>query len=135
MITVRDNLIFDPRETEIAVADSIVAVTVVRDSTSKRLRVISIRTMDPPARHTMTGPIEASNVDPEGLPSVGRSAASPIKGSIPRGDPYAGLESPWRPPMGGISRDFVRRIVKRCTEESGVGSELLDGLEAYLQQA
>ncbi|KAL8849203.1 MAG: hypothetical protein Q9221_005829 [Calogaya cf. arnoldii] len=113
VISVGDNIFFDPSREELAVADAVCAVTVgttdAAVSTGKRkegtskLRLLSLRTIDPPARLA--------------------AAASTTEGEDDRGA--------WRPPRGGMKRAVVGKMVKMVLEVGGVGEEVMTGLEGF----
>ena len=111
MISVGDNIFFDPSREELAVADAACAVTVGTISSStaskqpeqSRLKLLSLRTIDPPARLA--------------------AAASTTEGGEEMGV--------WKPVRGGMKRTIVARMVKMTLEPGGVGEEVLDGLKAF----
>ncbi|KAL8644208.1 MAG: hypothetical protein Q9226_007881 [Calogaya cf. arnoldii] len=113
VISVGDNIFFDPSREELAVADAVCAVTVgtidAAVSTGKRkegtpkLRLLSLRTIDPPARLA--------------------AAASNTEGEDDQGA--------WRPPRGGMKRAVVGKMVKMVLEVGGVGEEVMTGLEGF----
>ncbi|KAL8641666.1 MAG: hypothetical protein Q9228_001548 [Teloschistes exilis] len=113
MISVGDNIFFDPAREELAVADAVCAVTVgtigASRSTSKTgddkaaLRLLSLRTIDPPARLAAA----ASTTDDEDDQGV------------------------WRPARGGMKRSIVGRLVKMVLEPEGVGEEVMKGLKSF----
>ncbi|KAL9036069.1 MAG: hypothetical protein Q9180_004511, partial [Flavoplaca navasiana] len=113
VISVGDNIYFDPSREELAVADAVCAVTVgtidATVSTGKRregkpkLRLLSLRTIDPPARLA--------------------AAASTIEGEDDQGA--------WMPARGGMKRGIVGKMVKMVLEVGGVGEEVMTGLEGF----
>ena len=102
VISVGDNIFFDPSASELSVADSVLAVSAARSEVGG-LKVLGIRTVDSPARLSSAG---------EGMIEGGK-----------------GDEGVWRPPRGGMKRDVVKRMVKMVVEKGGVAEEVLDGLE------
>ena len=108
-----DNIFFDPAQEELAVADSICAVTVGTAGSpprnagdqSKRpeLRLLALRTIDPPARLAAA----ASATDEEDDHGV------------------------WRPARGGMKRSIIGRMVKMILEPGGVGEEVMKGLQGF----
>lgn len=110
VIAVEDNIIFDPTREEIAVADTVLAVSVARDSDSDNaLKLLSIRTVDPPSRLTQPGAAEDSLLN-----------QTADQGETP---------GVWKPRRGGVKRTTIARIVKMVIKKGGVGEEVLEGLE------
>lgn len=123
-MAVGQNIIFDPTKEEVAVADSILAISVGDDLPSsppttiqghskrkdRNVRILAIRTIDPPARLT-----------PPGVPDALNTAAG--------GGALKNEEGVWVPPRGGMKRNLVRRMVEMVVREGGVAAEVLDGLE------
>ena len=111
VISVGDNIFFDPSREELAVADAVCAVTVGSlsnyssrgDIEDPGLRLLSLRTIDPPARLA--------------------AAASATEGED---DP--GL---WKPVRGGMKRAAIGKMVKMVLEPGGVGEEVMKGLEGF----
>ncbi|KAL8834672.1 MAG: hypothetical protein Q9176_007357 [Flavoplaca citrina] len=113
VISVGDNIFFDPSREELAVADAVCAVTVgtvdatvftgKRREGTPKLRLLSLRTIDPPARLA--------------------AAASTIEGEDDQGA--------WRPARGGMKRGTVGKMVKMVLEVGGVGEEVMTGLEGF----
>lgn len=113
VISVGDNIFFDPAREELAVADAVCAVTVgtVDSSQSKgatkggnpELRLLSLRTIDPPARLAAA----ASTTD--------------------AGDD----QGVWRPARGGMKRATIGKMVKMVLEAGGVGEEVMKGLRGF----
>ncbi|KAL8690485.1 MAG: hypothetical protein Q9218_004075, partial [Villophora microphyllina] len=116
VISVGDNIFFDPAREELAVADAVCAVTVgtfTRPSSQSRaqegtpaLRLLSLRTIDPPARLA--------------------AAASTTDGEDDHGV--------WRPARGGMKRAIVGKMVKMVLEPGGVGEEVMKGLEGFSEE-
>ncbi|KAI4099514.1 MAG: hypothetical protein L6R37_005941 [Teloschistes peruensis] len=113
VISVGDNIFFDPAREELAVADAVCAVTVGTIGASRSmsktgddkaaLRLLSLRTIDPPARLAAA----ASTTDDEDDRGV------------------------WRPARGGMKRSIVGRLVKMVLEPEGVGEEVMKGLKSF----
>ncbi|KAL4978503.1 ribosomal protein S5 domain 2-type protein [Aspergillus desertorum] len=124
VISVAENIIFDPSHEEIAVADAVLAISVTHDSDSGRLKLLSIRTIDPPSRLTQPGVPNSENVA-----TVGSAAAAEESAII---NPSTGEEEVpgvWRPRRGGAKRATIAKMVKMVLEKGGVGQEVLEGLE------
>ncbi|KAF7620722.1 hypothetical protein AFLA_006022 [Aspergillus flavus NRRL3357] len=124
VVSVGENIIFDPDREEIAVADTVLAVSITRDSDSDSLKLVSIRTIDPPSRLTQPGVPNSENVTTLGSTAAAEEAAilNPSTGE----EEVPGV---WRPRRGGVKRSTVARIVKLVLEKGGVGEEVLEGLE------
>ena len=77
--------------------------------------------MDPPSHQTNPGIADAQN--------------SATGGSVNHGGTFVGgneneeEEGVWRPPLGGMKRDVIGRVIEMVTREGGVGEEVLAGLE------
>ena len=116
-----ENLFFDPSTHEIAVADSLVAVSIVESSEQERagrgLKVLAMRSIDPPARLTAAGVPMGTGAGSVGGEEV-RMQSSETKKTV----------DVWRPPRGGVKRGLISRIIQAVVKEGGVGYEVLDGL-------
>lgn len=132
-MAVGENIIFDPAKEELAVADVILAVSVSGNISSAaassenkgkwELRLLSVRTIDPPSRMT-----------PPGLPNflntaTGGTAAASSQDVVSQreGGEEKGV---WTPPRGGVKRGLIGKMIKMVLEKGGVAEEVLDGLEA-----
>ncbi|KAL4933402.1 exosome non-catalytic core subunit RRP42 [Aspergillus undulatus] len=124
VISVAQNIIFDPSREEIAVADAVLAISITHDSGSERLKLLSIRTIDPPSRLTQPGVPNSENVAAVGSTTVAEESAvvNPSTGE----EEVPGV---WRPRRGGVKRATIARMVKMVLEKGGVGEEVLEGLE------
>lgn len=122
VISVGENTIFDPSREEIAVADAVFCVSVARndwktdDPRSGNLKLLAVRTIDPPAR--MTHP---------GVPDSVSAAATGVEGG--GGDGGSGSGEIWSARRGGVKRGIISRIIKTVLERGGVGDEVMEGLE------
>ncbi|PYH75464.1 hypothetical protein BO82DRAFT_349227 [Aspergillus uvarum CBS 121591] len=135
VIAVGDNVIFDPNREEIAVADTVLAISVTRDGGSEGgLKLLSIRTIDPPSRLTQPGVPNSENVatlgattgaagSEEQQPAAATAVLNPVTGE----EEVPGV---WRPRRGGVKRRTVAKMVKLVLEKGGVGEEVLEGLES-----
>ncbi|KAL8700382.1 MAG: hypothetical protein Q9201_005484 [Fulgogasparrea decipioides] len=113
VISVGDNIFFDPAREELAVADAVCAITVGTLDTfpftgkSKEgdpgLRLLSLRTIDPPARLAAA----ASTTDAANDPGL------------------------WKPARGGMKRAVVGKMIKMVLEPEGVGEEMIKGLKGF----
>lgn len=123
VISVGDNVIFDPSREEIAVADAVLAISVTRDDNSQGLKLLSIRTIDPPSRLTQPGIPNSENVNMLGAAAPSEDAA--LNQSAGQ-EEVAGV---WRPRRGGVKRSVIAGMIKTALKKGGVGEEVLEGLE------
>ncbi|KAI1769624.1 ribosomal protein S5 domain 2-type protein [Hypoxylon sp. FL1150] len=141
VMAVGDNIIFDPSKEELAVADSALAVSVGETSappadeamdvddaapgTGRNLRLLSVRTIDPPSR--LTAP---------GVPNSVNAAAWSAQNGPETKDPGAraaetdNVEGVWKAPRGGAKVSVLGAMVQKVLEKGGVAEEVLEGLEA-----
>jgi exosome complex component RRP42 len=135
VMAVQDNIIFDPSKEELAVAEVVLAVSVGERSTkttesdteamevdsqlARDLRLLSVRTIDPPSRLTPPGVPNFLNT------ATGGSAA----GSVQQSE-NTETEGVWQPPRGGAKRKMIAAMIQKVLEKGGVGEEVLDGLDA-----
>ncbi|KAL1965546.1 hypothetical protein VTN77DRAFT_5630 [Rasamsonia byssochlamydoides] len=129
VISAGDNIIFDPSREEIAVADAILAVSVGRedakDGSDAGLKLLSIRTIDPPSRLTQPGVPDSENVTTLGSTAAAEEAV--IANQSTGEEEVPGV---WRPRRGGVKRSLISRMVKMVLEKGGVGDEVMEGLES-----
>lgn len=133
VICVGDNVIFDPSKEELAVAETALAVSIAEvrkgkeeggmDVDSKReLRLLSMRTVDPPSRLTPPGVPNSVNVATNGA-----AAGSATKQqNAERHQPAQGV---WKAPLGGTKFTVMNSIIETVLEKGGVADDVLDGLE------
>jgi len=124
VISVGNNVLFDPSKEELAVAEGVLAVSVGEvsgASNTSKLQLLSIRSVDPPARLTPSGIPNALN------PATGGTAPTSIHDAIAVRESMD-ASGVWSPPRGGIKRGLLGSIVKVILEENGVASEVLEGL-------
>ena len=109
VILVGENIIFDPSGEEIAAADAVMAISVDDDAgdKGKGLKLLSMRTVDPPSRLTQIGVPNSENL---------ATTAEHVAGV-------------WRPRRGGVKRNVIARMVKMVLGKGGVGEEVMEGLE------
>ncbi|KAL4879133.1 ribosomal protein S5 domain 2-type protein [Aspergillus karnatakaensis] len=124
VISVAENIIFDPSREEIAVADAVLAISITHDSDSGRLKLLSIRTIDPPSRLTQPGVPNSENVATLGSTNAAEEPA--IVNASTGEEEVPGV---WKPRRGGVKRATIARMVKMVLERGGVGEEVLEGLE------
>ena len=131
-MAVGNNIIFDPSKEELAVADVALAVSVTGSSNSmaqqeeqepgRSLRLLSIRTIDPPSRLTPPGVANAAN-------SAYGTAAGPKTLDTAATAETEAVEGVWRAPRGGAGRMVLGALVQKVMERGGVVDEVLDALE------
>ncbi|KAK6084931.1 3' exoribonuclease family protein [Seiridium cupressi] len=141
VMAVGDNVIFDPSKEELAVADSALAVSVsegqslkakagddeamdVDDEKSGRsLRLLSVRTIDPPSRLTPPGVPNSVNASAWGQGSATQKNPDARQAEI------ADVAGVWKAPRGGMKPGVLSAMVEKVLEKGGVADEVLDGLE------
>ncbi|KAJ6069707.1 hypothetical protein N7499_011594 [Penicillium canescens] len=123
VISVGENIIFDPNREEIAVADAVLAISVTRTGDSDTLKLLSIRTIDPPSRLTQPGIPNSENVNMLGAtaPSDDPALLNPATGEEE-------VSRVWRPRRGGVKRSVIARMVKTVLEKGVLGRRFLKGL-------
>jgi exosome complex component RRP42 len=148
VMAVGNNIIFDPAKEELAVADVALAVSVgeaVSGSASslssktgsrkmeidtgvgggRNLRLLSVRTIDPPSRLT-----------PPGVPNEKNTAYGAAAVTATQKQPEAraveteSVEGVWKAPRGGAKVLVMAALVDKCLEKGGVADEVFDALEA-----
>jgi exosome complex component RRP42 len=117
VMTVGDNIIFDPSHSELAVADSVLAVSIGLSSPNDSPKILAIRMIETPARDTMKG--------------------VPASGEVVEGVVIPGV---WKPRIGGLKRDLLKGVIRAVVGGDGsegingsVAMEVLDGLEGFLR--
>ncbi|KAK6006123.1 hypothetical protein QM012_006533 [Aureobasidium pullulans] len=118
LASIGPNILFDPSGDELAVADSVVAVSVA-PAAEKQLAVMAVRMVDPPSRLTGAGTPDVLNT------ATGGAAPTKAEALAVR-ETDSGV---WRPPRGGVSRSLVARMIKMVVEKGGVGEEILEALD------
>lgn len=139
VISVGDNVIFDPSKEELAVAETVLAVSVGEESDgrdltngddamdvdvpSKRaLKLLAVRTIDPPSRLTAPG-------IPNFLNTATGGSADAVNATTD-GQKEEETEGVWRARRGGAKRSIVRDMIKKVLERGGPAEEVLDGLDS-----
>lgn len=123
VISVGENIFFDPSSEELAVADAVVAISVgqvwdmssneVADAGKEGLRLLAFRTIDPPSRQFAAAATAATEGGGKG-----------------EGEGEGEEEGVWRKRMGGMKRGLVGRIINMVVE-GGVGVDVFRGLENW----
>ena len=138
-MAVGNNIIFDPAKEELAVADVALAVSIGENSDTgkgkeeeamdidsgrqgRALRLLSIRTIDPPSRLTPPGVPNAAN--------AAYGAASLVqKQPEARSGETEEVEGVWKAPRGGAKMLVMGALIQKALEKGGVTDEVLDGLD------
>lgn len=128
VMAVKENIIFDPSREELAVADVILAVSVSGASRkedqvdrSRNLRLLAVRTIDPPSRITHPSLPNVTDV------ATGGSATT-IEETNTKTE-VLDIEGVWQPHRGGTSRKLISAMIHQVLEAGGVAEEVLDGLD------
>ncbi|RMD41189.1 hypothetical protein DV735_g3968, partial [Chaetothyriales sp. CBS 134920] len=110
VVTVNDNIVFDPSHEEIKVADNMLAISIQPEPTADKAsyKMLSLRMIDTPARDTMKG--------------VARD-----------GDSHQGRLVPgvWKPRVGGINRQLLNDVAT-VVLAGGVADDVISGLDGFL---
>lgn len=136
VVAVGNNVIFDPSKEELAVAEAALAVSVseVREENNsggmevdsgRQLRLLSMRTVDPPSRLTPPGVPNSMNIATSTDAGSGASTPKPKQQPADRGP----VEGVWKAPLGGTKFGVIDAIIQAVLEKGGVADEILDGLE------
>ncbi|KAK4038699.1 ribosomal protein S5 domain 2-type protein [Parachaetomium inaequale] len=141
VMAVGNNIIFDPSKEELAVADVALAVSVTSTASShhidtdtghpaaeagRNLRLLSIRTIDPPSRLTPPAVANAANA---AYGASNGAALGTQKMLEARTAETEAVEGVWRAPRGGAKRMVLGALVQKVLERGGVVDEVLDALE------
>lgn len=130
VMAVKDNIIFDPSREELAVAEVVLAISIgIADNeqeksqvdSTRSLKLLSVRTIDPPSRLAFPGVPNALNAATRGSSTVLEDAASHSK--------FYEEEGVWQPPRGGAKRKLIAAMIRQALATGGVADEVLDGLE------
>ncbi|SPO03381.1 related to rRNA processing protein [Cephalotrichum gorgonifer] len=132
VVSVGDNIFFDPSGEELAVAEVALAISVAESPAGEEkkgamevdsrrpLRLLAMRSVDPPSRLTPPG---IPNVD---NPTTGTSGAPAKKGPL-KGDAPKGV---WKAPVGGAKFSMIQLMVQQVLEAGGVADNVLDGIDS-----
>jgi len=133
VMAVEQNIIFDPTAEELAVAEVVLAVSIGEKAQShnamdiegkgRELRLLAVRTIDPPSRLTHPGIPNTLNTATGGTAASTNEQASSQRETMEE-------EGVWRPPRGGAKRKLIASMIAKVLEQHGVAEEVLDGLEA-----
>lgn len=135
VMAVQDNIIFDPSKEELAVAEVVLAVSVGERSagdggmdadlekSGRDLRLLAVRTIDPPSRLTHPGVPNTQNTATGGAAIATAEQAASQRETTEE-------EGVWQPPRGGAQRKLIALMIQKVLEPGGVAEEVLDGLDA-----
>ncbi|KAI1494465.1 ribosomal protein S5 domain 2-type protein [Biscogniauxia mediterranea] len=161
VMAVGDSIIFDPSKEELAVADSVLAVSVGEEAATpadyqqqqqkqplaaaamdvdekqeeeeaevqgrtkaRNLRLLSVRTIDPPSRLTAPGVPNAVNAA-----AWGQTAAVPAKDPGAMSAETEDVEGVWKAPRGGAKMAVLGAMVQKVLEKGGLADEVLEALD------
>lgn len=139
VMAVGGNIIFDPAKEELAVADVALAISVADASPSteggdkmevdgsdaeRNLRLLSIRTIDPPSRLTPPGIPRAADAT---NPTADSQPKKQVDARTAETEPVEGV---WKAPRGGTKVAIIGAMIAKALERGGVADEVLDGLKA-----
>jgi len=122
VISVGTNVIFDPSREELAVAESVLAVSIGVPTGTEGFQILAMRTIDPPSRLTQPGL-------PNSLNSATGAAIVSEEEQIAARESCTD-EGVWNPPRGGLSRSLIGQITKALMGNNGVAQEVMDGLSS-----
>lgn len=132
-MAVQQNIIFDPTAEELAVAEVVLAVSVGEKARNqhamdierkgRELRLLAVRTIDPPSRLTHPGIPNTLNTATGGTAASTNEQASSQRETMEE-------EGVWQPPRGGAKRKLIASMIAKVLEQHGVAEEVLDGLDA-----
>jgi len=132
-MAVKDNIIFDPSKEELAVAEVVLAVSIgersqggnggmdIDSGKTRDLRLLAVRTIDPPSRLTAPGIPNTLNTATGGTAPTTEQASSQRETTQEEGV--------WQPPRGGAKRKLIAAMIQKVLEHGGVAEEVLDGLD------
>lgn len=144
VISVGENIFFDPSSEELAVADAVLAISIGQvlsdasptsakhgsvdagEGEREGLRLLTIRTIDPPSRQFASASITTTATADATAVTV-TEAAGAGAGAVEGGN---GEEGVWKKRMGGMKRGLVSRMIKMVLE-GGVGADVFRGLETW----
>lgn len=86
---------------------------------ARNLRLLAVRTIDPPSRLT-----------PPGVPNFLNTATGGSATQSSQQIENLETEGVWQPPRGGAKRKMVAAMIQKVLERRGVAEDVLDGLDA-----
>lgn len=139
VVAIGNNIIFDPAREELAVAEAALAVSVseVREEqqssgmdvdSGRQLRLLSMRTVDPPSRLTPPGVPNSMNIATTNT-EAGSGTSTPKSKQPQQQTDFASTEGVWKAPLGGTKFGVLDAIIQAVLEKGGVADDILDGLD------
>ncbi|WYZ37463.1 hypothetical protein EsH8_II_000969 [Colletotrichum jinshuiense] len=134
VIAVGGNIIFDPAREELAVAESALAVSVAEERTvasaggmdvdgpSRELKLLAVRTVDPPSRLTAPGVPNAVN------PATGLAGTPSKQPPVHPAAEGQATEGVWKPPLGGTKLHVLEGMISKVLEKGGIADEVLEAI-------
>ncbi|KAL3300492.1 rRNA processing protein [Colletotrichum asianum] len=136
VIAVGGNIIFDPAREELAVAESALAVSVAEerratdagaggmevDGAGRELKLLAVRTVDPPSRLTAPGVLNSNN------PATGLAGTPSKQPPTPPPADGQAAEGVWKPSIGGTKLNVLESMIAKVLEKGGIADEVLDGV-------
>jgi len=95
----------------------------LNSTVERELKLLAVRTIDPPSRLTHPGVPNISNTATGGSGASTAEQASTQRETIEE-------EGVWQPPRGGAKRKLIAAMIQKVLEPKGVAEEVLDGLDA-----
>ncbi|CAK7226677.1 Exosome complex component rrp42 [Sporothrix eucalyptigena] len=134
VMTVGDNILFDPTAEELAVANAVLAVSVGQvasssSSSSSSLRLLAIRTIDPPSRLTAPGTPynpDANKPKPTVTPTPSAAPTTAPARAVTETEDVYGV---WKAPRGGAKVALLAAMTHKVLEKGGVADEVFAGLD------
>lgn len=99
------------------------------ENTDANLKLLSIRTIDPPSRLTQHGVPDSENAATLAALAAGPTAAAGTRAETAFAGTDEEVPGVWKPRRGGVSRSVISKIVKMVLAKGGVGDEVMEGLE------
>ncbi|KAB8338960.1 hypothetical protein FH972_021900 [Carpinus fangiana] len=136
VITIGDNIIFDPTKEELAVANGVVAVSVAPQLTTvaapaeTSLELVAIRFVDPPSRLTPAGILNSRNPATAAGVAASTSTTQQTPSVHGRSGAGQGQNAVWSPPCGGLNRKLLAKIMVAILQTDGVAFQILEALAA-----
>ncbi|PVI02031.1 exoribonuclease family protein [Periconia macrospinosa] len=123
-IAVGSNIIFDPCKEELAVADAVLAVGCApSNASSTGARIVSIRTIDPPAHLTPPAVPNSMNSATGGVAPASTADALTQRELL-------SATGVWTPPRGGMKRSLISQVTSMVVGKGGVAEEVIAALQA-----
>lgn len=123
-MAVGPNIIFDPCKEELAVADAVLAVGCApSNASSTGARIVSIRTIDPPAHLTPPAVPNSMNSATGGVAPASTADALTQRELL-------SATGVWTPPRGGMKRGLISQVTSMVVGQGGVAEEVITALQA-----